>query len=104
MNAPPFIFLAAAAVGMGYIIKNKQAEEVEVIRERELQEIESPEAPPVKELSWEDVPPVDQIGLEVGYRLIPMVDPAQDGKLMGRIKGVRKKIDQRDQKEIHPRY
>jgi flagellar biosynthesis protein FlhA len=47
-----------------------------------------------KELSWDDVEPVDLIGLEVGYRLIPLVDRAQGGELMGRIKGVRKKLSE----------
>lgn len=50
-----------------------------------------PESP---ELGWEDVQPVDVIGLEVGYRLIPMVDKNQGGELLGRIKGVRKKLSQ----------
>jgi flagellar biosynthesis protein FlhA len=45
-----------------------------------------------RELSWEDVVPVDPIGLEVGYRLIPLVDKNQGGQLMTRIKGVRKKL------------
>ncbi len=48
----------------------------------------------IKELSWDDVTPVDIIGLEVGYRLIPMVDKKQGGQLMSRIKGVRKKLTQ----------
>jgi len=47
-----------------------------------------------RELSWDDVEVVDIIGLEVGYRLIPMVDKNQGGQLMGRIKGVRKKLSQ----------
>jgi len=47
-----------------------------------------------RELSWDDVEVVDMIGLEVGYRLIPMVDKNQGGQLMGRIKGVRKKLSQ----------
>jgi flagellar biosynthesis protein FlhA len=47
-----------------------------------------------RELSWEDVHPVDIIGLEVGYRLIPMVDRNQGGQLLNRIKGVRKKLSQ----------
>lgn len=47
-----------------------------------------------KELSWDDVTPVDIIGLEVGYRLIPLVDRNQGGQLMTRIKGVRKKLSQ----------
>ncbi len=47
-----------------------------------------------KEVSWDDVQPVDIIGLEVGYRLIPLVDKSQNGELLGRIKGVRKKLSQ----------
>jgi flagellar biosynthesis protein FlhA len=47
-----------------------------------------------KELSWDDVESVDLIGLEVGYRLIPLVDRSQGGELMGRIKGVRKKLSE----------
>lgn len=47
-----------------------------------------------RELTWQDVPPVDVIGLEVGYRLIPLVDRDQGGQLMNRIKGVRKKLSQ----------
>jgi flagellar biosynthesis protein FlhA len=47
-----------------------------------------------RELSWDDVEPVDAVGLEVGYRLIPLVDRAQGGELMGRIKGVRKKLSE----------
>jgi flagellar biosynthesis protein FlhA len=47
-----------------------------------------------KELSWDDVEQIDLIGLEVGYRLIPLVDRNQGGELMGRIKGVRKKLSE----------
>ncbi len=47
-----------------------------------------------RELSWDDVEQVDLIGLEVGYRLIPLVDKNQGGELMGRIKGVRKKLSE----------
>ena len=45
-----------------------------------------------KELGWEEVAGVDLVGLEVGYRLIPLVDKAQGGELLTRIKGVRKKL------------
>ncbi|HBS42854.1 MAG TPA: flagellar biosynthesis protein FlhA, partial [Oceanospirillales bacterium] len=48
----------------------------------------------VKELGWDDVEPVDQLGLEVGYRLIPLVDKNQGGQLLNRIKGVRRKLSQ----------
>ncbi len=44
------------------------------------------------ELTWQDVDPVDQIGLDVGYRLIPLVDRNRNGALVSRIKGVRKKL------------
>jgi len=47
-----------------------------------------------KELTWEDVQPVDIIGLEVGYRLVPLVDKSQGGDLLARIKGVRRKLTQ----------
>jgi len=47
-----------------------------------------------QELSWDDVRPVDAIGLEIGFRLIPLVDSKKDGALMGRIKGVRRKLSQ----------
>ena len=48
----------------------------------------------VKELGWDDVEAVDRVGLEVGYRLIPLVDKNQGGQLLSRIKGVRKKLSQ----------
>ena len=51
--------------------------------------------PDTLDLSWEDVNEVDEISLEVGYRLIPLVDKAQGGDLLSRIKGVRKKALQR---------
>lgn len=46
------------------------------------------------EASWADVAPVDVLGLEVGYRLIPLVDRGQDGELLKRIRGLRKKFAQ----------
>src|SRR5690606_1866017 len=47
-----------------------------------------------KELGWDDVTAVDMVGLEVGYRLIPLVDRKQGGQLLARIKGVGKKLSQ----------
>jgi flagellar biosynthesis protein FlhA len=46
------------------------------------------------EATWDDLAPVDTLGLEVGYRLITLVDKARQGDLLGRIKGVRKKFAQ----------
>lgn len=59
----------------------------------ENQSVEPATAEP-SEVSWDDVQPVDIVGLEVGYRLIPLVDKSQNGELLGRIKGVRKKLSQ----------
>ncbi|HHI94972.1 MAG TPA: flagellar biosynthesis protein FlhA [Gammaproteobacteria bacterium] len=72
------------------------------VTERNKRKAAEPVAAPVaeepskesRELTWDDVEVVDMIGLEVGYRLIPMVDKNQGGQLMGRIKGVRKKLSQ----------
>jgi len=46
------------------------------------------------DVGWQDVSPVDVLGLEVGYRLIPLVDKQQGGELLNRIRGVRKKLSQ----------
>ena len=71
------------------------------VRKRHLQEraaaalpkqVEAP--PPNPEASWDDLVPVDTLGLEVGYRLIALVDKARSGDLLARIKGVRKKFAQ----------
>ncbi|MGE5384913.1 MAG: flagellar biosynthesis protein FlhA [Betaproteobacteria bacterium] len=51
-------------------------------------------APEAQEASWSDVMPLDVLGLEVGYRLIPLVDKVQDGELLRRIRGIRKKFAQ----------
>jgi flagellar biosynthesis protein FlhA len=91
---PNVMFLAFAALaGWGaYRLHQKQNQPVvaEVLPE--------PEAPPppqeVQELSWDDVRPVDVIGLEVGYRLVPLVDKTKGGDLLARIRGIRRKLTQ----------
>jgi flagellar biosynthesis protein FlhA len=92
-----FIGLGLVAAGAAYWIANKQrvvqeAEVKEVQRQQEL--LPAQRAQEVKELGWDDVTPVDMVGLEVGYRLIPLVDRNQGGQLLARIKGVRKKLSQ----------
>ena len=91
-----FLSLAAAA-GVWAWWMDKQKKEAAVRAELEQQETKTSkkEAPEEnKELDWTDVMPVDMVGLEVGYRLIPMVDKLQGGQLLNRIKGVRKKLSQ----------
>ena len=51
-------------------------------------------AAPSQDASWDDVVPVDVLGLEVGYRLIALVDHTQDGELLKRVKGIRRKFAQ----------
>jgi len=86
-----FITLAAAA-GMGArLIASKRERRAAMSGSNVLLRAE-PAAP--LEVSWDDVGPVDVLGLEVGYRLIPLVDRNQSGELLGRIKGVRKKLSQ----------
>ncbi len=87
-----FLSIALALAGTAKWLDHKQ-EEVEIL-ERVEREQEPMTPPEPRELTWDDVPPVDPIGLEVGYGLIPMVDKNQDGQLLGRIKGVRKKLSQ----------
>jgi len=89
---PNLVFLLSAAIaGLGaYAIKRRNQN-----AEQSLLPAASPE--PVvenEELSWDDVVQVDSVGLEVGYRLIPLVDKTQGGHLLGRIKGVRRKLTQ----------
>jgi flagellar biosynthesis protein FlhA len=90
---PNLVFLSMALVcGVGAYFLTKQ-------RQLQKQAATTPAPAPVtpleqRELSWDDVEPVDLIGLEVGYRLIPLVDRNQGGELMGRIKGVRKKLSE----------
>lgn len=91
---PNIAFLTFAAVtGAGaYYIHKKSLEaptpEAILAEDIDTADTKSPE------LSWDDVQSVDVLGLEVGYRLIPMVDQAQNGQLLERVKGVRRKISQ----------
>ncbi len=92
-----FISLGLIAAGGAYWIANRQRKvKDEAVREVQRQQelIPAQKAQEVKELGWDDVTPVDMVGLEVGYRLIPLVDRNQGGQLLARIKGVRKKLSQ----------
>ncbi len=96
---PHFAFLSLAAVaGGGAWWTFKRLEEAKrqekVLDKDQLLHSEEVAEDEQRELNWEDVMPVDMVGLEVGYRLIPMVDKLQGGQLLNRIKGVRKKLSQ----------
>ncbi len=85
-----FLLLAGAMGWYGYYILSRAKRELEqpVVETVAVPPSEAPEA------SWEDVSQVDVLGLEVGYRIISLVDKAQDGDLLRRIKGIRKKFTQ----------
>src|ERR1700678_219697 len=90
---PNLVFLGMAALcvtGAYFLSKRRASDKAAAIAPKPAATVPSEQ----RELSWDDVEPVDLIGLEVGYRLIPLVDRNQGGELMGRIKGVRKKLSE----------
>ncbi|ODC04144.1 flagellar biosynthesis protein FlhA [Terasakiispira papahanaumokuakeensis] len=94
-----FLGLATIAAGIAWLLfRHQQKLEAERVAAEQAAAMppEKPDAEVIdqKELGWQDVAPVDLLGLEVGYRLIPLVDRAQGGQLLGRIKGIRKKLSQ----------
>jgi flagellar biosynthesis protein FlhA len=86
-----FLFISSALIGIGYLLARKNA--APVVEEPE-EEAEQQVAESQKDLGWDDILGVDIIGLEVGYRLISLVEKNQGGELLDRIKAVRKKISQ----------
>ena len=86
-----FLLLAAGLGGLTYFIMQRAKQ---VAERPETEHVSAPTAIEAPEASWEDVSQVDVLGLEVGYRLIALVDKAQDGDLLRRIKGIRKKFTQ----------
>ncbi|AOB31031.1 flagellar biosynthesis protein FlhA [Bordetella sp. H567] len=94
-NMPHVAFLGLAALfgAGGWALHKKQTREA-----AEKTRGPSPAQEQAKiaaaEASWEDVSMVDQLGLEVGYRLIPLVDHSQNGELLHRVRSLRKKFAQ----------
>jgi flagellar biosynthesis protein FlhA len=89
---PNIIFLSMAALAgiAAWAMHKRRTEEARAPSSA------APSAAPseARELSWDDMQPVDLVGLEVGYRLVPLVDKAQGGDLLARIRGVRLKVSQ----------
>lgn len=86
-----FLLLASACAGIGFMVLHRgtkpETSPAGIARAAAESGIEEP-----KELDWDDVDQVDLIGLEIGYGLIPLVNPEVGGQLMARVKGVRKKL------------
>ena len=83
-----FLTLAAATAGIGFMVVRTNTEDAAAAAAPTVND--AGDAP--KELDWDDVDQVDLIGLEIGYGLIPLVNPETGGQLMPRVKGVRKKL------------
>lgn len=88
-NVPFLILAVSGGMGAWLLMERQKADNAQLVVSAP---IEVPKEQ--RDLSWDDLNPVDPIGLEVGYRLIPLVDKNQGGQLMNRIKGIRKKISQ----------
>ena len=88
-NLPFLILAASGGLGAWLLLERQKAVTAQPV-------VNAPAETPKeqRDLSWDDLNPIDPIGLEVGYRLIPLVDKNQGGQLMNRIKGIRKKISQ----------
>jgi flagellar biosynthesis protein FlhA len=93
-----FLLLGSSLMGSGYLVekRRKQAPEREAAAAAQAASAGGAAQPAAEseEATWQDVMPVDTLGLEVGYRLIPLVDKTQGGELLKRIKGIRKKFAQ----------
>jgi flagellar biosynthesis protein FlhA len=94
-----FILLAGLLGGAGYLLEKRAKagparEAAEAAAQAQAAAQTAQGSTESEEATWQDVMPVDTLGLEVGYRLIPLVDRAQSGELLKRIKGIRKKFAQ----------
>ena len=85
-----FLGLAGLMGWLAYFLSQRTAKAEEQAQTNEV----APAMVESADASWEDVAQVDVLGLEVGYRLISLVDKTQDGDLLRRIKGIRKKFTQ----------
>ncbi|MFL6587684.1 MAG: flagellar biosynthesis protein FlhA [Luteimonas sp.] len=89
----PFLILAGI---LGFVAwKLRGAPEAEAQAKRDAEAVAATAASsPLAELSWDEIRPVEPLALEVGYKLIALVDKAQGGELLARLKGVRRKLTQ----------
>ena len=90
---PHMIFLGLGATSVGLGIKLSKDSERLNLQEDNVAAAANAQADASKEeLNWDDVDQVDLVGLDIGYGLIPLVNPETGGQLLPRVKGVRKKL------------
>jgi len=87
----PFLLLAGILGFAAWKLRRRALQEEQ---EAQAEAIAQPVDAAVAELSWDEIRPVEPLALEVGYRLISLVDKAQGGQLLARLKGVRRKLTQ----------
>jgi flagellar biosynthesis protein FlhA len=85
-----FLLIAGALGALAWAIWQRQRKPADAPRTADASDIPAAST----EATWDDLAPVDTLGLEVGFRLIALVDKSRNGELLGRIKGVRKKFAQ----------
>ncbi|MDQ3205694.1 MAG: flagellar biosynthesis protein FlhA [Pseudomonadota bacterium] len=90
----PFLILAGILGYAAWRLHKRTQAEAEVAEVDAASNLPGAAPSPTAELSWDEVRPVEPLGLEVGYRLIPLVDKNQGGELLARLKGVRRKLTQ----------
>ncbi|MDO7636168.1 MAG: flagellar biosynthesis protein FlhA [Porticoccaceae bacterium] len=85
-----FLSLGMGAAVLGYLMSQDTQKRALDVR-TEAANAKTAEAKR-EELGWDDVDQVDLVGLDIGYGLIPLVNPDTGGQLLPRVKGVRKKL------------
>ncbi|MFI4930971.1 MAG: flagellar biosynthesis protein FlhA [Burkholderiales bacterium] len=85
-----FVVIASAIGWLAFWLHQREKQ----LATQQQEQLARPAPPASAEASWDDLQPVDTLGLEVGYRLIALVDKERQGDLLARIKGVRKKFAQ----------
>ena len=93
-----FLTLSISTIGLGIFVHRQKVN----LMDDEIKDEKQQKLSEDKELDWDDVEEVDVIGLEIGYGLIPLVNPETGGQLMPRVKGVRKKLTSELGYLIHP--
>jgi flagellar biosynthesis protein FlhA len=90
---PSFIFLTLGiAAGLAGYFLSKSADKKIAEAANDVSEAIKENDVNKEELNWDDVDQVDLVGLDIGYGLIPLVNPETGGQLLPRVKGVRKKL------------
>ena len=89
-----FLLFTATLLGVAWWLRGREGDANKAGGAQAETEAADAEVAQVNEASWSDVQMEDTLGLEVGYRLIPMVDHEQQGQLLTRVRGIRKKFAQ----------